>query len=76
MGAGGQRGALGEAAGEAAGARGGRRRSCHPFSCSGLYKGDGRVREVGGDSFSSSGRESVTGGWGELQEGLRRGGGT
>ena len=69
MGAGGQRGALREAAGEAAGARGGRRaapsgrrRSCHPFSCSGLYKGEGRVREVGGDSLSSSGRESVPGG--------------
>lgn len=60
-----------EAAGEAAGARGGRRaapgcrrRSCHPFSCSGLYKGEGRVREVGGDSLSSSGPESAPGGGG------------
>lgn len=26
-----------------------------PFSCSGLYKGEGRVQEVGGDSLSSPG---------------------
>lgn len=33
-----------------------------PFSCSGLYKGEGRVQEVGGDSLSSPGPESAPGG--------------
>lgn len=51
------------------GGSGGRQAGCSrlqeklpPFSCSGLYKGEGRVQEVGGDSLSSPGPESAPGG--------------
>lgn len=57
------------AGGEPSGRQRGRQAGCSrlqeklpPFSCSGLYKGEGRVQEVGGDSLSSPGPESVPGG--------------
>lgn len=50
------------ARGEPSGRQRGRQAGCSrlqeklpPFSCSGLYKGEGRVQEVGGDSLSSPG---------------------
>lgn len=46
-----------------------RQEKLHAFSCSGLYKGEGRVREVGGDCLSSSGRESAPGGGAGAQGG-------
>lgn len=68
------------AGGEPSGRQRGRQAGCSrlqeklpPFSCSGLYKGEGRVQEVGGDSLSSPGPESAPGGGQEPREGLRRG---
>lgn len=68
------------AGGEPSGRQRGRQAGCSrlqeklpPFSCSGLYKGEGRVQEVGGDSLSSPGPESAPGGGQEPGEGPRRG---
>lgn len=62
------------AGGEPSGRQRGRQAGCSrlqeklpPFSCSGLYKGEGRVQEVGGDSLSSPGPESAPGGGGRSQ---------
>lgn len=70
MGAGGQRGALREAAGEAGCSRRRLEEKLPPFQ---LFRPFIKCeRWVGGDSLSSSGRESAVGvGGGELREGLR-----